>query len=517
MANIGRQGVYSPLPQSISDSDSEKELQMDSLYTSYSTHEHHNGIFGKHLQRNGTTIPNHIEIKPKEGFRNMSPIRKFNFIFSIFLCFFTIFVFIWVLPCNEGTCPVKINHWDRTHENIEMKGQINVVRNAYNDKENLAVLFKHNINSTEKSNGIISLIGNTGEVAWYMLESEIPIYLNCHDLDANQDNVLDCLLTSDLGLKLIEPVSGDLLWTKKLNKITDNPIVINDLNKDNVKEILVIQTNEVNIISGGTGVVLVSFILKHCKFVKSEIFADKNYLYLCHTKLKESYYKIDQVTLSKLLRNNQTKIDMFPVSYQRKTNEYSLNERKLLINNKGNCPNCTSRITLIDEKTNEQVLDWSYSNTYVMAPKTFTFSATKENLQLLKGHINGFILKLWQWTGHSTNFINHVKSNKINVIKEKIMLLTFNNTDFHIINASSNNINQLCISINKGLLECQPNIQNQNDSLLITDLNQDNSLELVSYSSSYEFKIATNKWHLISNIKLIRLEAELPKLYESNN
>lgn len=532
MANIGRQGVYSPLPQAFSDSDSEKELQMESLNTTYTHQQPTNGIFRKrenHIPSNNIyKTSNYEDVKLKPGFYNMSTIRKFNFISSIFLCFLTIFVFLWVLPCDEGTCPVKIINWDHTHQNIEMKGNINMVRNNINQKENLAILFKHNINSVkDNSNGVILLNGNNGEVAWFISENEVPLHLNCYSIDVNQDNILDCIIVTGKYLKIIEPTSGWVIWSKQLIKITDShPLVINDLNNDNIKDLLIVQNNnEVSLICSKSGVTLVSFVLKHCKYVKSELFVENNFLYLCHNKLKETFYKITQNTLSKIIVNNRTIIETLSVNYQRNDNEFSLNDRKLIITNEGVCPNCNVSVLLIDETTKKDILNWSFVNTYVMTPKTFSFGASQDNMSLLKGHVNGFILKSWQWTGQAKNILKSkilrnntpVLNATVRIIKERIVLLTFNETNLHIINASSNEVNQICLSGNKNeLIECQPDLDNQNDSMLITDLNVDNSLELVSYSSTFEYHLNVNEWRLVSNVKLIRLEAELPKLYETS-
>lgn len=56
-------------------------------------------------------------------------------------------------------------------------------------------------------------------------------------------------------------------------------------------------------------------------------------------------------------------------------------------------------------------------------------------------------------------------------------------------------------------------------SVLLTDLDQDGSHELISFSTTYlnyKDRILPSKetWKLVSKVRLIRLESELPKLYE---
>lgn len=60
-------------------------------------------------------------------------------------------------------------------------------------------------------------------------------------------------------------------------------------------------------------------------------------------------------------------------------------------------------------------------------------------------------------------------------------------------------------------------------AVLIADLDQDGSQELISYLTTYTnnnpegSSVASDasKWHLQSRVRVVRLEAELPKLYEA--
>lgn len=59
--------------------------------------------------------------------------------------------------------------------------------------------------------------------------------------------------------------------------------------------------------------------------------------------------------------------------------------------------------------------------------------------------------------------------------------------------------------------------------MLIADLDQDGSQELISFLTTYTnnnpegSSVATDasKWRLQSRVRVVRLEAELPKLYEA--
>lgn len=60
-------------------------------------------------------------------------------------------------------------------------------------------------------------------------------------------------------------------------------------------------------------------------------------------------------------------------------------------------------------------------------------------------------------------------------------------------------------------------------AVLITDLDQDGSQELISYLTTYttdnpevsSHASDASKWHLQSRVRVVQLEAELPKLYEA--
>jgi hypothetical protein len=65
---------------------------------------------------------------------------------------------------------------------------------------------------------------------------------------------------------------------------------------------------------------------------------------------------------------------------------------------------------------------------------------------------------------------------------------------------------------------CQPDLNYQENSLLIADLDGDGEQELVSYFSTFVNENeggAYDKWKLKTHIQLLRLESELPKLYSS--
>lgn len=199
MSNSASQGVYSPLPQSISDTDSEEELHSALPQAKFKdTSKHLNGVDLRNYHHLNDAEDNHMNGFPnintnmmddspmiKDGYKKpMSPIRKFFFTLSILICFLTIVVFLWILPCSEdATCPAviqksKISNWEKPYHGIELMGPINVVKGISGYSKNLVLLFRGDVVNPNpvqlgvqkilpKEGGAISIMGDTGKVAWY--------------------------------------------------------------------------------------------------------------------------------------------------------------------------------------------------------------------------------------------------------------------------------------------------------------------------------------------------------------
>lgn len=532
------QGIYAPLPQSLSDSDSEdvrmKEDHPENLNQIL------NGI-GKNEKNNfkiGFSIPEHLmeSNKSKPGFATMSPCRKICFISSIVLCFVTIIVFLWVLPCNEGTCPVRISKWDQTYDGIELKGKINIVQEE--SGRNFVLLYKGSVNSSEKG-GVINVLGNNGGITWYISQTSVPVEMKCNSFDVNADGKKDCLLLGENGIEAVDPIKGNVLWYVHKNFETrlienlDFPIVLSDLNNDGVNDLItrVKGTNKFLVVSGRSGIVLYDLVMNNCDTVQGVAFENNNFVYVCKnsSSINGSYFKITNTDLNRRVFSTNLVILPIKVNYKSRTKDYYRNNGyKLIIKNTGNCPICSSNITLIEEKTNRILKFYHYMNMYAMKPTLFSFEPTKSNLSKLKGHINGFILKLWQWplrNKFTKKFVNidqnmrlikrNLPRNNLSTIKssifEHVVLITFTESDIHVTNSSSTEIIQLCFHEEDGGVVCQPDLSNQKDSLLVDDLDGDGLQELISFSSSFDLK--THR-RLVSNIKVVCLEAELPKLYD---
>lgn len=107
----------------------------------------------------------------------MGLLRKTIFIVSIFVCIFTVIFFVWIMPCTNS-CPAKserihTHNWLRNYERVELKGTINVVPGIRGRSKNLVFMYRRNsffknddttTTGTSKQNGIISLIGSSGQV-----------------------------------------------------------------------------------------------------------------------------------------------------------------------------------------------------------------------------------------------------------------------------------------------------------------------------------------------------------------
>lgn len=361
-------------------------------------------------------------------------------------------------------------------------------------------------------------------------------------IDVDRNGINDCLLLDDRGLKVIETISGEVIWhvhsheERKTVGNLDFPVKLPDFNSDGVNELLAIyQKRSLLLICGKTGKALTNIQIKNCITLSNLLIGTKIVQFLCQKDIDSiTNMNVSFGDLKTKYHNSSFAIKLTEfVEVLKGKESFIIGNRKIIINNSGTCPDCKANIELIELKSDKKKI-LPYDKAFVMTPKPFHFQSTKSNIQLFKGHITGFILKVWQWSDvKSASKKPSKKSNLyrrnimlkndtyfINVINERVILITFNDTSEHIINASLTEIHQLCFPTSKKEEKiCQPDIESQENSLLVGDLDQDGSQELISYSSTFIERDKrsdddfSQHWSLVSNIKLIRLENELPKLY----
>lgn len=206
---------------------------------------------------------------------------------------------------------------------------------------------------------------------------------------------------------------------------------------------------------------------------------------------------------------------------------FILGNHKLSLEIYGPCPLCQSKLTLYDSK-DVIIKVLTYKNTFVTDPVPFELNYP--NVLSSDNHINGFIFKTWEWNDtpkkltpvthvHKRNIPIYNETYHLNEVTERVVLIIFHQNDTPVINISMTEVYVICNRPEPDVMDCQPDYKNQKKSLLLADLDHDNSLELISYYTSY-IKMDENGydvWNLVSKVKVFRLESELPKLYGQNN
>lgn len=518
--------MYRPIPQSLSDSDSEKELQMDPIHTTYIKTPRLDTFPAHKYQHNSYPLQNHIKAMKMKKRNKMTTIRKVCFILSILLCFVTIVVFLWVLPCSgDSICPVRVTSWDKNLENLELKGAISLIKHELNHTSNLAILFRRNLFTKDSHDGVASFSDIDSKILWYKSYDREPIQMSCDLIDVNLDGQLDCLILEEAGLVALDSRNGVDFWYIHNHKSQSAvakllfPVVVPDMNHDSVKELVsvAVQNGRRNLLivaSGRTGMILGEYVLKHCENVEQIVSQFDSIIYACQQMPNITFYELLTSDLYEIVTNNSQTLQVT------KSN-FTSNTDILLIKNTNECPNCEVTITLYDNASRKEIFSQKYLHTYATKPRQFSFINNKKNMDLLQGHINGFVVKLWQWSDETTINKKMFLLNstvQINFIKERIVIITFNNSNVHVINASMTEITQLCIVNENGKNVCQPDVHNQDEALLVTDLDDDGTQEFVGYSSTFVQNSSANStkegWQLVSNIKVFPLESELPKLYQ---
>lgn len=643
-----QQSMYTPIPQNMTDSESEEEFRLQINNCSLKTSQ----IVARNLKSSSmhTTISRLPDTLPDVRFANtnysnhsrmpsdadnvailnanvrktqpMSTLRRACFVLSIIVCILTVIVFVWVLPCSDShSCPAKserihTHNWLRNYERVELKGAINVVPGIRGRSKNLIFMYRKNnffkgddaIGSvTTKRNGIISLIGSSGQVAWYDELTNEPSIIDCNLIDADLSGDTDCLVIDEFGeMSCINPISGQWIWHVAETNIPGKlnfPLVLPDVNSDGVNDLLIACTvqsqnhtqNALKLISGANGKQIGrTYIVKKCSYIhRFQIDAQLKISFNCiinetdiriTNSLRDIYMQATDrnIVLPEKcndIENKQHKFYGQRKDTLRQRNIYSVNEKQLIVENYGVCPDsCNVTVTLLEERQGKPKILRNFNGTrmYGMVPARLSFNNSQDPS---KSAVHGFVIKFWEWSSNETDKLdainnkrmmaNHpengsefnrfdyilrkkrawnptdnnpnaaadnrsekmvkvknvatslndktaaeiVLASQIRIIKETIVLIIFNSSDIRIENTSQSNIVQFCRNDKRNEV-CQPDLNYQENSVLIADLDQDGSQELVSYYSTFvENENDANKWKLMTYVQLLRLESELPKLY----
>ncbi|KYN02474.1 Protein ITFG3 [Cyphomyrmex costatus] len=527
---------YTPLPQSLSNTDTEDEEERitqpnDVAFKANNTtiaelhSNHENGTFHpldetQNLENNTRNRQNIIKcyqddipIMVIEGSdqydvwkrRDISPMRRFCLFMSILLCIITIIIFLYVLPCDSSMIcsPIIEPHssisWDKTLQDVEIYGPITVIPGS---SYNLIFLlhgeqYKRNDTRDEmtrqrqippEGGGVISMQGNNGLPLWLVPLKRLPTIIDCTSIDIDQSGKPDCIVAGERGLLIsIEPIAGTIHWSATARTVPRLPVIIPDINADNIEDLLSIAVDDANISS----LVFLSGKTDVTKFMSL-----KGLLHnLKITQIHKNF--ADSTVLPRLFEITK--------SYE---NEYSWRPtpyHHLTIENEGVCPGqfCRTNINLTLQKlTNESITLWDHvsSNTFASKPVFF--------VTLNKLYTTGFAIKFWQWMDLPLEYTEKVTITEQTLV-EKVLIVFVNYTDIRI-NASQYDVIQLCHKLN-----CQPNLDSRKQftSIEIKYINNNEFPELISYWSSYN----TNSiYTLISKIQVIRMDSIMSNLIHGN-
>ncbi|KYQ47044.1 Protein ITFG3 [Trachymyrmex zeteki] len=527
---------YTPLPQSLSNTDTEDEeehltqpndnaYKVDNTTTAELRSNHENGTFHpldgtQTLENNTRNRQNIIKyyrddipimvIEGSEPYdvwkrRDMSPMRRFCLFMSILLCIITIIIFLYVLPCDSSMIcsPIIEPHssisWDKTLQDVEIYGPITVIPGS---PYNLIFLLhgeQYKKNGTSdgvtrqrqippEGGGVISMQGNNGLPLWLVPLKRLPTIIDCTSIDIDQSGKPDCIVAGERGLLIsIEPIAGTIHWSATARTVPKLPVIIPDIDGDNIEDLLSIAVDNANISS----LVLLSGKTDVTRFVS----------------LKELFHKL-KTQVHKKLAESAVLPRLFEIikPYE---NEYSWRPtpyHHLTIENEGVCPGqfCRTNINLtLQRLPNEPIVLWDHvsSNTFASKPVFF--------VTLNKLYTSGFAIKFWQWMDLPSE---HTEKTTITeqTLVERVLIVFVNYTDIQAINASQCDVIQLCHK-----LDCQPNLNSRKQftSIEVKYINNNEFPELISYWSSYN----TNSMKtLISKIQVIKMDSIISNLIHGN-
>ncbi|CAD7006475.1 unnamed protein product [Ceratitis capitata] len=403
-----------------------------------------------HIDADNVAILGRSSSKDLSTHEPMSPERRCCFVFSLLLCLFTVVGFIRLVPCNQA-CPapvdqVRTHNWLNNYTRIELKGGVHIVGGLRSWENNLIFLYRGDAffpnNNNAKRNGIISLIGSSGAVAWYDEMVDEPVAIDCTLIDVDHNGRSDCLVLDEFGeLGAIDPISGNWHWHYKERSphrvaAVDFPVILPDLDGDGILEILMVtsvpyemrtrnlvnkgelragnhrveERNFLRILSGRNGKPMGDgFKVLDCDILhKLQLENSQKITFNCWRNNTEAQRSKSLAELYALITNKSiaTGQKLLPASKiaqhrhygQRKEidaqrNIYSLSGRELVVENRGKCPDdCNVTFVLRETRGNKTTVLRNFTNPamYGMVPAQWHFKNTKNEM-------SGFIMKFWKW------------------------------------------------------------------------------------------------------------------------
>lgn len=436
--------------------------------------------------------------------------------------------------------------------------------------------------SKQRSNGgVVTLSGNSGEVLWTQEMTNEPRSIDCDLIDCDKSGTKDCLILDSVGQLSCLDANGHFIFlypnpkaTKQTRKdLLDFPLILPDLDGDKVNEVMMgspngkLNSTDLIILSGANGKLLLKEPQNCSNIHKLQIDTDFVVKFICMVKedteqqilrnLTELYTQVSKKPLNLKKLEPIAKINQHKFYGRRKTTLAQTTitnvlDKELVIENKGSWPReskVSIKLTSLVKGVKKSHYEYSSSKVYAMNPVPIFLNNSKSG-------IHGFVVKLWIWNGTEINYnldksrlkrsadkrdLKAQRSNytnqtstggslyktKVFYLKESIMLIVFNSSaKMKVQNVSQSDIVQFCQrssaqKLDKGDNEtvCQPELNYQENSVLVTDIDGDGSKELVSYYSTFMKNVETNEditadhWKLKTFIQLFKLETELPKLY----
>ncbi|CAL7943688.1 unnamed protein product [Xylocopa violacea] len=569
MSDHGGKG-YTPLPQSISNTDTEDEedclAQPTETPKDHSDETqppantiHENGVYypldeSKNIgnrTKNGQNMLKYyrddIPIMVVEGNdqndlwkrRDMSPLRRFCLVASVLLCIVTIIIFLYVLPCdNSMVCP-SVNKpdssisWDKTLQGVELHGPISII---HGNPSNLIFLLRGQLYRGNDTNndqgqisadggGVMSIQGNSGLPLWLVSLKRPPTDIDCVSVDTDRSGNPDCIVAGDQGLLAsIEPIAGTIHWSSKIYTFEKLPVILPDIDSDRVEDFLSVEIatkNKPNLVllSGGTGHLLGRYSPRNCSFI--DIYnhmLNDTISYVCYdnngnsaTKtmtIKGLLHAMKLLEYKKLIMKSAMTFRIFKtLKFDNELNNWKITPfHYLSIENEDSCPGEMCKASV------NLTLQKHGSPPIVIwdhvSPNSFV---SKPAFLIMSGkpYTSGFAIKFWQWVN---SISEHTKKASIVTerrLVERVLIVFVNYTDVQVMNASQSDIVQLCRGGN-----CQPNLslRARFSSIKIDYISEDGFPELITYWSSYDIespKILTSK---VQVVKLDSFVTSLPQI-----